>query len=53
MTWSNMPRGHAVVALMLLLAANGQTTEKEFMSKLRFAISFTAEKSQTSTAACC
>lgn len=47
MTWSNMPRGHAVVALILLLAANGQTTEKEFMSKLRFAISFTAEKSQT------
>jgi len=32
---------------MLLLAANGQTTEKEFMSKLRFAISFTAEKSRT------
>lgn len=47
MTWINMPRGHAVVALILLLAANGQTTEKEFMSKLRFAISFTAEKSQT------
>lgn len=47
MTWSKMPRGQAVVALMLLLAANGQTTEKEFMSKLRFAISFTAEKSQT------
>lgn len=47
MTWINMPRGRAVVALMLLLAANGQTTEKEFMSKLRFAISFTAEKSRT------
>jgi len=47
MTWINMPRGHAVVALILLLTANGKTTEKEFMGKLRFAISFTAEKSRT------
>ncbi len=47
MTCINMPRGHAVVALILLLTANGKTTEKEFMSKLRFAISFTAEKSRT------
>ncbi len=47
MTSMNMPRGRAVAALILLLAAHGQTTEKELMSKLRFAISFTAEKSRT------
>ncbi|MDZ7267938.1 MAG: alpha/beta hydrolase-fold protein [candidate division KSB1 bacterium] len=34
-----------VAALLLLLAANGQTLEKSTMSRLRFAISFSAEKS--------